>query len=47
MKHIAQISHLFQVQIDDQLVLESVKSPGQFLHVSRQLLGKQSVYSQW
>ncbi|KAK7486477.1 hypothetical protein BaRGS_00022278, partial [Batillaria attramentaria] len=34
------------VQVDDQIVLESAKSPGQFLHVSRVLLGQQSVYSQ-
>ncbi|XP_076454279.1 inositol 1,4,5-trisphosphate-gated calcium channel ITPR3-like isoform X3 [Babylonia areolata] len=34
------------VQVDDQIVLESVKSPGQFLHVSQQHLGSQSVYGQ-
>ena len=32
------------VQVDDQIVLESVKSPGQYLHVSQKLMGQQSVY---
>ncbi|XP_052783710.1 inositol 1,4,5-trisphosphate receptor type 1-like isoform X3 [Mya arenaria] len=32
------------VQVDDQIVFESVKSPGQYLHVSKSLLGGQSVY---
>ncbi|XP_067668084.1 inositol 1,4,5-trisphosphate-gated calcium channel ITPR2-like [Haliotis asinina] len=32
------------VQIDDQIVLDSIKSSGQFLHVSRILLGVTSVY---
>ncbi|ESO83880.1 hypothetical protein LOTGIDRAFT_236387 [Lottia gigantea] len=34
------------VQVDDQIVLESFKSAGQFLHVSRAPLPKTSVYSQ-
>nr|KAG5691428.1 hypothetical protein BaRGS_016344 [Batillaria attramentaria] len=34
------------VQVDDQIVLESAKSPGQFLCVSKALLGQQSVYCQ-
>lgn len=34
-----------QVQVDDQVVLESMKSPGSFLHVSKPLLGHGSVYS--
>lgn len=34
-----------QVQVDDQVVLESIKSPGSFLHVSKPLLGHGSVYS--
>ncbi|XP_065924756.1 inositol 1,4,5-trisphosphate receptor type 2 isoform X4 [Magallana gigas] len=33
------------VQVDDQVVLESMKSPGSFLHVSKPLLGHGSVYS--
>ncbi|KAL5004999.1 hypothetical protein ScPMuIL_018455, partial [Solemya velum] len=33
------------VQIDDQIVLESVKSPGQYLHVSKLLLGIGSIYN--
>nr|XP_022345635.1 inositol 1,4,5-trisphosphate receptor type 3-like isoform X6 [Crassostrea virginica] len=33
------------VQVDDQVVLESVKSPGSYLHVSKSLLGQVSVYS--
>ncbi|XP_070173522.1 inositol 1,4,5-trisphosphate-gated calcium channel ITPR3-like [Littorina saxatilis] len=32
------------VQVDDQIVLESVKSPGQYLHVSQKALGASSVY---
>ncbi|XP_070173454.1 inositol 1,4,5-trisphosphate-gated calcium channel ITPR3-like [Littorina saxatilis] len=32
------------VQVDDQIVLESVKSIGQFLHVGQTLFGQQSVY---
>ncbi|XP_053404110.1 inositol 1,4,5-trisphosphate receptor type 2-like isoform X2 [Mercenaria mercenaria] len=32
------------VQVDDQIVFESVKSSGQYLHVSKTLLGGQSVY---
>jgi len=32
------------VQVDDQIVLESVKSPGQFLHVSKAQFGNDSVY---
>ena len=36
--------HVFQVQVDDQIVFESVKSSGQFLHVSKTLLGGMSVY---
>ncbi|KAI0218263.1 hypothetical protein LSAT2_030020, partial [Lamellibrachia satsuma] len=34
------------VQVGDQVILESVKSPGQYLHVSKGLFGKLSVYSQ-
>jgi hypothetical protein len=34
----------WQVQVGDQIVLESVKSPGQYLHVSQKPLGQQSVY---
>ncbi|KAK3094787.1 hypothetical protein FSP39_006217 [Pinctada imbricata] len=34
------------VQVDDQVVLESVKSPGSYLHVSKGHLGIMSVYSQ-
>ncbi|CAC5372088.1 unnamed protein product [Mytilus coruscus] len=33
------------VQVDDQIVLESMKSPGSFLHVSKAFLGPMSVYS--
>ncbi|CAH1800283.1 unnamed protein product [Owenia fusiformis] len=33
------------VQVADQVVLESVKSPGQFLHVSKSQFGVQSVYA--
>ncbi|XP_025079753.1 inositol 1,4,5-trisphosphate receptor type 3-like [Pomacea canaliculata] len=33
------------VQAEDHVVLESIKSQGQFLHVSRMQLGSQSVYS--
>uniref|UniRef100_K1QKL7 Inositol 1,4,5-trisphosphate receptor n=1 Tax=Magallana gigas TaxID=29159 RepID=K1QKL7_MAGGI len=33
------------VQVDDQVVLESMKSPGSFLHVSKPLLGHGSVYN--
>ncbi|KAJ8309658.1 hypothetical protein KUTeg_011523 [Tegillarca granosa] len=33
------------VQVDDQVVLESIKSPGSFLHVSKGVLGIASVYS--
>ncbi|XP_048744986.2 inositol 1,4,5-trisphosphate receptor type 2-like isoform X4 [Ostrea edulis] len=33
------------VQVDDQVVLESVKSSGSYLHVSKSLLGQVSVYS--
>ena len=32
------------VQVDDQIVLESVKSPGQFLHVSKAQFSHVSVY---
>lgn len=32
------------VQVDDQIVFESVKSSGQYLHVSKTLLGSMSVY---
>lgn len=32
------------VQVDDQVVLESVKSSGSYLHVSKSLLGQVSVY---
>ena len=35
-----------QVQVDDQIVLESVKSTGQFLHVGQKPMGQQSVYHQ-
>ena len=35
----------FKVQVDDQIVLESVKSPGQYLHVSKTHYGSHSVYS--
>ena len=34
-----------KVQVDDQVVLESVKSPGSYLHVSKGFLGQASVYS--
>ncbi|WAR27713.1 hypothetical protein MAR_013417 [Mya arenaria] len=37
-------SNNMAVQVDDQIVFESVKSPGQYLHVSKSLLGGQSVY---
>jgi inositol 1,4,5-triphosphate receptor type 1 len=33
------------VQVDDQIVLESLKSTGQFLHVSKAVFGTQSVYA--
>ncbi|XP_078311676.1 inositol 1,4,5-trisphosphate-gated calcium channel ITPR2-like [Crassostrea virginica] len=33
------------VQVDDQVVLESVKSPGSYLHVSKGFLGQASIYS--
>ncbi|XP_064638655.1 inositol 1,4,5-trisphosphate receptor type 3-like isoform X2 [Lineus longissimus] len=33
------------VQVDDQIVLESLKSPGQFLHVSKAVFGTSSVYA--
>ncbi|XP_061178320.1 inositol 1,4,5-trisphosphate receptor type 2-like [Saccostrea echinata] len=33
------------VQVDDQVVLESVKSPDSYLHVSKSFLGQLSVYS--
>ena len=39
-------SLVVQVQVGDQVILESVKSPGQYLHVSKGLFGKLSVYSQ-
>ena len=32
------------VQVEDQIVFESVKSPGQFLHVSKAQFGQTSVY---
>lgn len=35
----------WQVQVDDQIVFESLKSPGQYLHVSKTLLGSLSVYT--
>ena len=35
---------LIQVQQDDQIVLESLKSPGQFLHISASFFGAASVY---
>ncbi|KAH3816025.1 hypothetical protein DPMN_144565 [Dreissena polymorpha] len=35
----------FQVQVDDQVVFESIKSHGQYLHVSKNVLGTVSVYS--
>lgn len=36
---------VWQVQAEDHVVLESIKSQGQYLHVSRMQLGSQSVYS--
>ncbi|XP_070538210.1 inositol 1,4,5-trisphosphate-gated calcium channel ITPR3-like [Ptychodera flava] len=33
------------VQVDDQVILESFKSPGQYLHVSKTVFGQQSVNS--
>ena len=35
------------VQVHDQIVLESVKSPGQYLHISRHTFGNKMVYSDW
>ncbi|KAK2186847.1 hypothetical protein NP493_187g03055 [Ridgeia piscesae] len=34
-----------QVQVGDQVILESIKSPGQYLHVSKVLFDERSVYS--
>ena len=37
-------SELDMVQVGDQIVLESIKHPEQFLHVSKTQFGAQSVY---
>ena len=39
------VAFVYQVQVGDQVILESMKSPGQYLHVSKSLFGKNYVYS--